>query len=137
MEKQKVVKKRKKKADDTCLITELENQSIICGWQNIDECAATLWNGIHNTLLEGILLFGYRDVSRKSDLIQLVVVRNIHPETLEKYGDKVFSVGIIKKGWTGITSMVDIDYLKTITTNDLQEAPREVQEAWNKILEKL
>lgn len=130
-------KKSKKKSEDTCLITELENQSIICGWKTIDECASALWSGIHSTLLEGTLVFAFKNTLQKSDLVQLVVVRNIRHDIIERFGNETFAVGTMKKGWTSLNPIVDLEWLKTTVTQDLEEAPEEVKSAWKTILQKL
>lgn len=97
------------KPDD---ITCLRN---VWGWQDSVKCAESIWSSIHSKLLEGDLVFAYRNVGINSDLCQFVVVKN------NKIGNNDFAVGVITSGYTMLLPHVPIDYVETDLVEDLRK----------------
>lgn len=88
----------------------------IFGWNNIDEVAQDVWQGIHRCLLEGDLVFAYRPVE-SGDLRQLVVVKN---KDLED-GKPTFGVGYFTSGYSALLPKLPLEYLQTVLLEDLRK----------------
>lgn len=87
---------------------------IVHGWESVDRAASDLYGSIHSTLLAGAPVFLYRNTNDKSDLIQLVVVKN-----MDKEND--YSVGMMTAGWTALYPHLTLDYIDIDVTRDLEK----------------
>lgn len=98
-------------------------EQVIIGWRNADEVAASVWSSIHSKLVEGSLVFAYKSTNDKTDLVQLVVVRNIkrdafgNPMNL----DNSYAVGMVTKGFTMLLPNVPLTYVENDVINDMKK----------------
>ena len=93
---------------------------------------------MHSSLLSGSLVFGLSTPSR--DLKQLVLVRNLLPKYIEKFGPETYGLGIIKGGWTGLTPALSrTEAIERVSEYLKEESGLEepVIEAWKIITDKL
>lgn len=98
-------------------------EQLIVGWRNADEVAASVWSSIHSKLVEGTLVFAYKSTNDKTDLVQLVVVRNLkrdafgNPTSL----DNSYAVGMVTKGFTMLLPNVPLTYVENDVINDMKK----------------
>lgn len=88
-------------------------KQIVWGWDSASDVAEELWGSIHNTLLEGNLMFAYKSVNSNSDLKQIVVVQN------NDFKANDFGVGMFTNGYSALIPHVPIDYLESEVLGDL------------------
>ena len=98
-------------------------EQLIVGWRNADEVAASVWSSIHSKLVEGTLVFAYKSTNDKTDLVQLVVVRNIKRDA---FGNPVnldnsYAVGMVTKGFTMLLPNVPLTYVENDVINDMKK----------------
>ena len=98
-------------------------EQLIVGWRNADEVAASVWSSIHSKLVEGTLVFAYKSTNDKTDLVQLVVVRNIKRDA---FGNPVnldnsYSGGMVTKGFTMLLPNVPLTYVENDVINDMKK----------------
>lgn len=112
-------------------IKEEEVQSVF-GWSSVEAAANDIYSGIHRTLLEGMPLFLYRNTNNKSELNQVVIVRNLDydEKKLTDYG-----VGIITSGYTMLYPHICKEYLIELA-QDLEKwkVDKKIIEAYNSII---
>ena len=106
--------------------TELtEKECCIYGWDDDMDVARSIWGSIHNSLLEGDLLFAYRPRQKKNArLLQIIIVRNFHIDRSGMIDRKVyddFAVGYITSGYTALLPHVPLRYLKEEMAGFLDE----------------
>lgn len=98
----------------------LENKQeikTVWGWQSPTDCAESVWCGLHRRLLEGNLVFAYRNTnSHSSDLSQCVVVKNDYTGLNDD-----FSVGVITTGYSMLLPHVPITYLEGELLDELKK----------------
>lgn len=140
-------KTRKKKTSSTIVVEEkndhvikasdLNNDTVMypknCwGWENASEAACDVFNSLHRSLLEGIFIFGYKNIfgPDKSQLQQCVVVR---------FDTNVFGVGVVTAGYTMLLPRVPFSYLETELLEDLKKwkIEKEIIETFKAILKNL
>lgn len=98
---------------------------LICGWRTADECAASVWNSIHSSLLSGELIFAYKRTDEKSDLQQLVIVKNT--VKYDSYGDLIprsddgYGIGLMTVGFSVLYPIVSFGYLEDNVVCDLKK----------------
>ena len=78
--------------------TDERINQIVWGWDSVDKAAAEVFASIHRTLLEGVPVFLYKNTNTKSDLCQVVVVRNIDEQTGKLSDD--YGMGMITAGFS-------------------------------------
>lgn len=98
-------------------------ERLIVGWRNADEVAASVWSSIHSKLVEGSLVFAYKSTNDKTDLVQLVAVRNIKRDA---FGNPVnldnsYAVGMVTKGFTMLLPNVPLTYVENDVINDMKK----------------
>lgn len=99
--------------------TDERVNQIVWGWESVDKAAADVFASIHRTLLDGVPVFLYKNTTTKSDLCQIVVVRNINESTgelLDNYG-----VGMITAGFSVLYPHLPIEYLESDLLADLEK----------------
>lgn len=98
---------------------------LICGWRTADECAASVWNSIHSSLLSGELIFAYKRTDEKSDLQQLVIVKNT--VKYDSYGNPIprsddgYGIGLMTVGFSALYPTVSFGYLEDNVVCDLKK----------------
>lgn len=92
---------------------EIKENQVVWGWENAQKVAEDLWSGIHSTLLQGNLMFAYKNTSNNSELGQIVVVQN-NNQTANDFG-----VGMFTNGYSALIPHVPIDYLESEVLGDL------------------
>jgi hypothetical protein len=98
---------------------------LVCGWRSADECAASVWNSIHSSLLSGELVFAYKRTDDKSDLQQLVIVKNTIK--YDSYGNPIsgsddgYGVGLMTTGFSALYPVVSFGYLEDNIVCDLKK----------------
>lgn len=109
-------------------------EQIVFGWQSIDSAAADIFSSIHRSLLDGMPLFLYKNSNNKSDLVQVVVVRNLDYDNRQMTD---YGMGIITAGYTMLYPHVDKEYL-TELAQDLEKwkVDKKIVEVYKKIIEK-
>lgn len=93
-------------------------EQIVFGWGDVEKAAADIYCSLHRSLLEGTPLFLYKNTNSKSDLGQVVVVRNIDYEN-KRFTD--YGMGIITSGYTMLYPHVGKEYLSTELVSDLEK----------------
>lgn len=98
---------------------EFLERSRVWGWENAMNVANDLWASIHNTLLQGDLVFAYKETKSNSELSQIVIVqnRNLNPQT----GGLDFGVGMVTTGYTSLLPHVPYAYIEDIILDDLKK----------------
>lgn len=105
--KQKITEEITETVDRNCLKNVL-------GWRDSMDCAESIWSSIHSKLLDGDLVFAYRNTGGNSELCQFVVVRN-------KLNNNDFGVGIITSGYTMLLPHVPVEYVAVELVEDLRK----------------
>lgn len=129
----------KKKINTPLQIITSEYGSVAIGWENIESCAESVLSSIHNELINGNLVFAFRSTpSMKTDLKQLVIVKNIPNSEDDVRGSKTFAVGIITSGWTGKLPYVGWEYLTDYLSNSLVDwsIPKDIIEIYKQTIDK-
>lgn len=113
-------KKIKKVTSKNKPITE-ENNPVdlnrnVWGWENSMSCAESIWGSIHGKLLEGDLVFAYKNTGNNSDIHQFVVVKNNYTGNINDFG-----VGVISTGYTMLLPHVPVDYVEVELVEDLKK----------------
>ena len=114
-------------------IKDWERQmQIINGWRSVEECAATVWSSIHSSLLDGELVYGYRRTDEKSDLHQLVIVKNQPGSELNGY-----ALGMVTTSFSVLYPNVPFSYLADNIVQDLKKfkVDKDIIENYLKVLE--
>lgn len=98
-------------------------EQLIVGWRNADEVAASVWSSIHSKLVEGTLVFAYKATNDKTELVQLVVVRNLKRDA---FGNPTslsddYAVGMVTKGFTMLLPNVPLTYVENDVINDMKK----------------
>lgn len=96
-------------------LKEEECNKKIWGWENAEEVANYLWSSIHSNLLNGDLVFAYKNIDGSSELRQIVVVQNNNMSSND------FSVGMFTNGYSALIPHVTLNYLTTEVINDLKK----------------
>lgn len=91
---------------------------IIEGWKSVDDCAATVWAGIHSSLLDGELVYAYRNTNGKSDLQQLVIVKNLRSDRNSGEG---YALGMMTSGFTVLYPLVNYYYLVNDVVGEMKK----------------
>lgn len=87
----------------------------IYGWRDSDSLARELSYSLFSGLLEGYLVFAYRNQKKTGTISELIISKRIiGPGYI--VGIKLFS-----KGWTGFLPNVPVEYLMETSLNDLIE----------------
>lgn len=109
---------------------------IIDGWSSVEDCAATVWASIHSSLLDGELVYAYRNTSGKSDLQQLVIVKNLDRNGKSGIG---YSLGMITTGFTVLYPLVEYNYLIDDVIGDMKKykLDKSVIENYRYVIEKI
>ena len=113
-------------------------QTVYGGWNNVDECAASVWSSIHSSLLEGELVFAYKSVSSKSDLQQFVLVKNLVGRKIDANGNiemckkTGYALGMITSGFSVLYPYIPKKYLLGTGLDDLKKykIPNDVLKAY-------
>lgn len=102
------------------------------GWESTSEAACDVFNSLHRSLLEGVFLFGYKNIfgPDKSQLQQCVIVR---------FDTNLFGVGVVTSGYTMLLPRVPLSYLETELLEDLKKwkIEKEIIETYKAILNDL
>ena len=100
------------------------------GWENINEAACEVFNGIHSTLLQGQYVFGYRNTGKDSPLVQAVVVR---------FDKDIFGLGVITQGYTCLLPRIPLRYLEEEFVADLKKwkIEKEIVETFIQIINEI
>lgn len=108
--------------------TDIRIEQVCGAWKNADEVASDIWCSIHNSLLEGQLVFAYKSTTPGTDLTQLVVVKN---------QDETFGVGLMTSGHTELLPRVPFKYLENNVRTDLKnyKVPKSVIDNYNYMIE--
>ena len=99
---------------------------IVNGWKSVDDCACSVWGSIHSSLLQGELVYAYRRTDTKSDLIQLVIVKNL-PQYDQITGKEIpgsswgYSLGMMTTGFTVLYPRLPIEYLESDVLVDMKK----------------
>ena len=94
-------------------------EQIVFGWNSVETAASDIFSSIHRTLLEGDPVFLYKNTNSKSDLCQVVVVRNFeYTSEAKQYTD--FGVGVITAGYSMLYPHVPSSYIKNDLLVDLE-----------------
>ena len=122
---------------DSKEIQEERARQIVYGWENIEKAAADIYNSLHRSLLEGYPIFLYRNTSQKSDLIQVVVVRNYDDQSNALIDD--YGVGMITAGFTMLYPHIQKEYLETDLLSDLEKykVEKKIIDTYKQIINKL
>lgn len=116
--------------EDKEQLTNVNEQPIIdatdqyvFGWESAEKVASDIWASVHNTLLNGILIFAYRPTNNGTDLVQIVVTKNIRYEVGPgKFTDgDGYAVGMITTGFSMLLPKVPIEYLESDLFDDLKK----------------
>jgi len=112
-------------------------RQIMFGWESLDKAASDVYNSLHRTLLEGYPIFLYRNSSQKSDLIQVVVVRNYDCQTNMLIDD--YGVGVITAGFTMLYPHIQKEYLETDLLSEMEKykVERKIIETYKQIINRL
>ena len=93
----------------------------IYGWDSAMSVASDVWSSVHASLLNGELIFAYKNTTGDSELAQIVVVLNV----MDKFGNRVntlnFGVGTVTLGYTSLLPHVPIEYLENQVIQDLKK----------------
>ena len=105
-------------------ISEAEKQKIeemrICGFDDSMDVARNILHSAHSSLLEGDLIFAYRNTSpsKSTSLFQVVVVNDLKNENVKGMFITVptpfYSVSIITSGYTALLPHMPIGYLQEV-----------------------
>lgn len=87
----------------------------IYGWRDSDSLARELSSSVFSGLLDGYLVFAYRNQKKTGTLGELIVSKRVKGPGY-MVGIKPFS-----KGWTGFLPNVPVEYLMETSLNDLLE----------------
>lgn len=99
--------------------TDERVNQIVWGWDSVDKAAAEVFASVHRTLLEGVPVFLYKNTTTKSDLCQVVVVRNIDEQTGKLSDD--YGMGMITAGFSVLYPHLPIEYLESDLLSDLEK----------------
>ena len=99
--------------------TDERINQIVWGWDSVDKAAAEVFASVHRTLLEGVPVFLYKNTNTKSDLCQVVVVRNIDEQTGKLSDD--YGMGMITAGFSVLYPHLPIEYLESDLLSDLEK----------------
>jgi hypothetical protein len=99
--------------------TDERINQIVWGWDSVDKAAAEVFASVHRTLLEGVPVFLYKNTTTKSDLCQVVVVRNIDEQTGKLSDD--YGMGMITAGFSVLYPHLPIEYLESDLLSDLEK----------------
>lgn len=99
--------------------TDERINQIVWGWDSVDKAAAEVFASVHRTLLEGVPVFLYKNTTTKSDLCQVVVVRNINEQTGKLSDD--YGMGMITAGFSVLYPHLPIEYLESDLLSDLEK----------------
>lgn len=107
---------------------EIKENKSIWGWENSMQVANDVWSSIHNSLLEGELIFAYKSTTSDSNLSQIVIVKNMNGS---------FGVGMMTTGFTCLLPSVPIEYLKSEVLDDLKKykVNNKIIETYKRIIE--
>ena len=87
----------------------------IFGWRNIDDLAKELYGSVFSGLLDGYLVFAYKNQKKTGTLKELVVSKRLdNPNYI--IGIRPFS-----GGWSGFLPNMPVEYLMEISYLDLIE----------------
>ena len=100
-------------------LTDERINQIVWGWDSVDKAAAEVFASVHRTLLEGVPVFLYKNTTTKSDLCQVVVVRNIDEQTGKLSDD--YGMGMITAGFSVLYPHLPIEYLESDLLSDLEK----------------
>ena len=100
-------------------LTDERINQIVWGWDSVDKAAAEVFVSVHRTLLEGVPVFLYKNTTTKSDLCQVVVVRNIDEQTGKLSDD--YGMGMITAGFSVLYPHLPIEYLESDLLSDLEK----------------
>ena len=113
---------RKKKISEEKPIEELPIMPII-GWENSEEVAETIWKSNADLLLRGNLVFAFKGDTPGKGPMTLIVVRNFYRDVDGK--TPIYTDWGLYYSTSTISSIIphtSLDYLKTISYNDLEDA---------------
>ena len=98
-------------------------EQLVIGWKSADEVASSIWGSIHSKLVEGMLVFAYRSTNDKTDLIQLVVVRNLKKDAFGNTTniDDDYAIGMVTKGFTMLLPRVPLSYIENDVLSDMKK----------------
>lgn len=99
------------------------SENYIFGWESAEKVAADVWGSIHCTLLTGALVFAYRATNSSSELVQVVVTKNIpHEIAPGKWSSgEGYAVGMVTNGFSMLLPKVTIEYLESELLEDLKK----------------
>lgn len=86
----------------------------VIGWENAMECANALWGSIHSSLLQGNLVFAYKNTKSDTGFGQVVVVQN--PSCPND-----FAVGEVTSGWTALVPHIGLEQMVDLVLDDLKK----------------
>lgn len=110
---------------------QLERMKVI-GWENAMECANALWGSIHSSLLQGNLVFAYKNTkSDTNGFGQLVVVQN--PNCPSDFG-----IGAMYSGYTMLLPHIPLANLEEMVLDDFKKYKVEskIQNIFKAIIER-
>ena len=98
-------------------------EQLVVGWKSADEVASSIWGSIHSKLVEGMLVFAYRSTNDKTDLVQLVVVRNLKKDAFGNTTniDDDYGIGMVTKGFTMLLPRVPLSYIENDVLSDMKK----------------
>ena len=98
-------------------------EQLVIGWKSADEVASSIWGSIHSKLVEGMLVFAYRSTNDKTDLVQLVVVRNLKKDAFGNTTniDDDYAIGMVTKGFTMLLPRVLLSYIENDVLSDMKK----------------
>lgn len=98
-------------------------EQLVIGWKSADEVASSIWGSIHSKLVEGMLVFAYRSTNDKTDLVQLVVVRNLKKDAFGNTTniDDDYAIGMVTKGFTMLLPRVPLLYIENDVLSDMKK----------------
>lgn len=114
------------------------------GWKDTMEAATDIFSSIHNSLLEGEFIFGYKNTSgaEKSDLAQIIVVRfrkGIPDLGTYECSEDMFGIGVMTTGYTMLLPRVPISYIESVLMEDLTKwkLEKKILNTFKRIIEDL
>lgn len=117
-------------------LSDIRAEQIVYGdWNNVDEVASEIWSGVHSSLLRGLPVFAYKSTKSGSELVQIVVVRNIECGNPDKIINS-FGVGLVTTGYTSLYQEVPVTFLEKVVEDELREykVEKDIQLSFNDIV---
>lgn len=120
-----IVKEKEKKGKEQ--ITEQEKEQwnsnqTIYGWQNAIDVAEEMWRLGNIKMLEGNLIFAYKNTTAGKKLYQIVISQNLTylPGNNQPQPDGTYAVSIVTQGYSAALPRVPFEYLQVDVLDDLE-----------------